>query len=302
MLKSVEKMIKDIAADHRSGASFLMQKAMDCLIVFAREAQSLTIGSFRKDLQEAADKLVEAQPDMVPLLTLTHDILCAVKAAVEQRYSVEEGCHVIKERVKIFSERLRDADKKIAAAGLALIQDGEIILTHSYSSSVRKLLESLHRMGRAIRVIATESRPGYEGRRLAKELGSQGIPTTLIVDAAALKLLERAQRVVIGADRVADTYFVNKTGTLALLLGAQHAKKDVVIVSDTTKFFKGEHAAVDSKQHPKEEVWREKHPNVSVENPYFEAIPLVLVNHLLCDQGLMTPDRIFPYVIKGGLF
>src|SRR5216683_6178527 len=123
--------------------------------------------------------------------------------------------------------------------------DGGGILTHcnagglataGYGTAlgiVRAAIES----GKKCAVFADETRPWLQGARLtAWELLQDGIPVTLLPDAAAASLLSsgRIGCVVVGADRIArngDT--ANKIGTYPLALAAQAAGVPFFVAAPT---------------------------------------------------------------------
>jgi translation initiation factor 2B subunit (eIF-2B alpha/beta/delta family) len=39
-------------------------------------------------------------------------------------------------------------------------------------------------------------------------------------------------------------------------------------------------------------VWQQSHAGVACLNPYFEAVPLELVDKIITDQGLLTPKEV----------
>jgi methylthioribose-1-phosphate isomerase len=92
--------------------------------------------------------------------------------------------------------------------------------------------------GRLDAVYATETRPWLQGARLtAWELGRDGIPATLIADAAAASLMRegRIQAVVVGADRIAaNGDVVNKIGTYALAVAAAAHGIPFMVVAPTS--------------------------------------------------------------------
>jgi len=236
MLETVEEMLTQIAENNQSSSSLLTKRALECFVVFVNESQDTTNKALWHNLHQMACKLIQAQPDMAPLYSLSNTILSTVEHIMKQGGALDEIRHEIIAETRRFQQRLADAEEKMTAVGLNLIKQGETILTHSYSTSVKNLINSLHRIGQTIKVFVTESRPGYEGRQLARDLGRQGIHTTLIVDSAALSELDKIDKVIVGADRVTETFFVNKIGTLGIVLGAKHANRETYVLSDTTKF------------------------------------------------------------------
>jgi methylthioribose-1-phosphate isomerase len=87
-------------------------------------------------------------------------------------------------------------------------------------------LVTAHRAGRTLSVYVAESRPALTGARItAAELRAEGVPLTLIPDAAVAATISAARidAIIVGAEAIAangDT--IAELGTLALALAAAH--------------------------------------------------------------------------------
>ena len=73
-----------------------------------------------------------------------------------------------------------------------------VIMTHSCSSIIKKILSQV--IDKNIEVIITESRPGNEGRDLARFLSDLHIETTYITEAQINIFMPEVTKVVLGAD------------------------------------------------------------------------------------------------------
>jgi len=101
-----------------------------------------------------------------------------------------------------FIQRSIASARDAAANGARIINSGDIVLTHSRSSSVFAALKQASSDDKLFAVVATESRPGMEGRRLAADLQDLGIKVILIKDAAAALELDRVTKILVGADTI----------------------------------------------------------------------------------------------------
>lgn len=171
------------------------------------------------------------------------------------------------------------------AAGL-VTERGAWIATLSASGAVRAALAELQRLGRAPRALVGEGRPLLEGRALAADLGAQGIPTWLVVDAALPLLISQARQVWIGADAVTERGVVNKIGSFALALAAREHSVPVYALADRRKFLPAATPALKILEMPPAEVWDEPPKNVTPRNVYFEVVPLELV------RGVVVEDEV----------
>ena len=178
--KIVADLIREVAKDKTSGAVELTRKGAEALLLLADQTAAQDTPQLLSELLGTGRKLIEAQPSMAPLFTLVHTVLSSLDAAQD----VGEARQAITAAARGFAADLGLRGEKIALEALSLIPNGVAILTHSRSSTVSGALLLAKERGRSFRVLCTESRPLYEGRELARELGQQGIETTLITEAA----------------------------------------------------------------------------------------------------------------------
>jgi len=142
------------------------------------------------------------------------------------------------------AQRIADEDielnRSIGRHGLKLIRDiqkpGETVnvLTHcnagwlatvDYGTALAPIYLA-HDEGIPIHVWVDETRPRSQGFLTAWELGSHGVPYTLIADNAGGHLMQngKVDLVIVGADRVTpDGHVCNKIGTYLKALAAKHS-------------------------------------------------------------------------------
>ena len=114
-------------------------------------------------------------------------------------------------------------------------------------------------------------------------------------DAAIAQALGSADVVLVGADAIAPTWFLNKTGTRMLAAAASQQGVPVYVVASRDKFVGRELATrLVIRSGEPSEVWDSPPAGVDVRNPYFELIPLDLVTAVISDVGIlgtgMIPD------------
>jgi translation initiation factor 2B subunit (eIF-2B alpha/beta/delta family) len=114
------------------------------------------------------------------------------------------------------------------------------------------------------------------------------IPVTFFSDAAIGQALDGADAVLVGADAVAPTFFLNKSGTRMLATAAGLHGVPVYVVATRDKFISLAIATrLENREGPPAEVWESPPAGVSVRNPYFERIPLDLVSSVITDAGVI---------------
>ncbi len=276
--------LTDIQNDHVSGADELLNKSAQYLTETIDQFNiECPLDTFINAIQKAGLDLIQAQPRMAPLLNLVNRVLIktSLKSDIPHLKSiiVQEIGHVVEQSVQ--------AKQVIAERFTQLVKPHNTLLTYSRSSVVMNAIEHAA-MDKSIKVLVTESRPVYEGRTAAEQLTQLSIPVSLYTDAAMGEAVQEADCVVIGADAFDHSYFINKTGTLALCLLCRHFDKPVYALASSLKRVPDLNLLPEESKKPEKEVWREKPKPVNVINRYFETIPLDLLTGLITEEGIVN--------------
>lgn len=271
-------VVREIREDTRSGASQLTIKAASAFLKLLEKPVSL------RDVRKLVKMLAEARPSMPSIANMAHMIGASVEREVS---SGKELRLAIEDAVRKCINDYQNSLKKTLQNASEELRKYSSILTHSYSSTVAGALEACEE----IRIYVTESRPGYEGRRLAEMLAAKGFDVTLIVDAAASYIIDRGlvDAVFLGCDAILDDGSIaNKIGSKMIALSARDAGMPVNVVTDLWK------AAVygfDLEEHPEEEVYAGGLGLRSL-NPYFEILPRRLITAFITELGVLRPQEL----------
>ncbi|KAK7203266.1 hypothetical protein BZA70DRAFT_283252, partial [Myxozyma melibiosi] len=155
-----------------------------------------------------------------------------------QEYGDWEACkqHLVTNG-GLFLKRAKESRFKIAELGLSFIRDDDTILIHSHSRAVTELLLLAARRHVRFSVFVTESRPTGEGRVTAKTLREHGIPVRVIADGAVGYVIQKVDKVFVGAEGVAESGgIINRIGTYQIAVLAKDANKPVYVVVESHKF------------------------------------------------------------------
>jgi ribose 1,5-bisphosphate isomerase len=196
-----------------------------------------------------------------------------------------------------FKKSSLEAVQRISEMGSKRIKDGDLIMTHCNSSVAIATLVEAKKAGKDFSVIATETRPRFQGRLTAKALDEQGIPVTLIIDSAARHFMPKVDKVIVGADVVtANGAVVNKIGTSQIALVAKEARVRVFVGAETYKFSPNTLLGdlVEIEERPIEEVVpradMEKMGSVKVLNPAFDVTPPEYIDVIITEKGIISPQ------------
>jgi translation initiation factor 2B subunit (eIF-2B alpha/beta/delta family) len=228
---------------------------------------------------------------MAPLLRLANECAWAADADHRAKY--------LSDALNNFHRVLVQGSEGIAREfASALRKMGKrSFLTYSYSSTVVKALRRAR--SRVTIVYCSESRPGREGRRTARELSKAGIPIVFSTDA---QLFESGAHgiLVLGADKVLFDGFENKVGTRVLVENIRQlprAMRSVWVLADTTKFWPerldpSRRKFWKPEKQPLQEIWKNAPRSVSVSNVSFGRTPCHPWMRVLTEKGWMTPKQV----------
>jgi methylthioribose-1-phosphate isomerase len=176
------------------------------------------------------------------------------------------------------------------------------VLTHcNVSGELVAVAQHCREMGKAMSVIATETRPYLQGTRLtAWELSNAGVPVSVIPDCAIAQVLGRGEvnAVIVGSDRCAQNGdIINKVGTYPLaLMAREHGVPVYVLVQDPGPLRHGNDVTIEER--PAHELLTfqgqplvvDGGDNLAGRYPAFDVTPASLIDQLIGFDDLFTPD------------
>lgn len=286
----LEETARKIETMEIRGAGSIARAAAQALKGEA-EAHDGDLHGFRDAMDDARERLLDTRPTAVSLENAVRHVLADLKDAE----TLDEARNTVVERADEFVEHSREAVKTIGEYGANRIPDGATVLTHCHSSASLSAIETAHRDGKEIEVVAAETRPRMQGHITVRQLSDAGVPVTLIVDGAVRLFMKQADIVVVGADTVAaNGAQINKVGTSTVALCAREARVPVVVCAETYKFspdtVHGELVEIEERD-PGEVADPEEFPGVEIRNPAFDATPPRYVDAIVTERGVVSPHE-----------
>lgn len=269
------RRLKAVTQDLNSGAAVLARKALEDMIDYADSCQVATTDELVVELKDLAEQLMVARPSRLVVGNILRLWLNSLPELPDdlERARGRAGAHA--EEV---IEQLQNSQNEVVARCLDEIQPGMTLMTHSSSSNVMALFRACHRADLKVQAIITESRPGMEGRNLARYLNKLGVPCQFITEAQMGHFVVQADKVLIGADSVLrDGSLISKAGSRLLALAAKDAGIPFWVLAESFK-----HALVlpedaTLEEVDPEELQLETMENVEVRNVYFDLVPERLI-------------------------
>ncbi|MDE1463698.1 translation initiation factor eIF-2B [Spartinivicinus poritis] len=275
-----QRLLYAIQNNRVDGAGQIARQALSGLADYCSQAH-LTEG----DIQQAcrlARQLQRIRPSMAPLQQLLGTWLREVEQ--NDLSFAQAAAHAMQ-----LVQYSKEAVARSASAMVQRIKPGSVVITHSWSSTIRELFCLLSQW--PCQAIVTESRPGCEGYRTAELMSELEIPCRLITDAQMGVWFENADMAVIGADMLLeDGSIVNKAGSYLLALAAKAANKPFYVCCETFKQVDLLPSMVELEQHNGNELGAPSLAHIEIKNQYFEVVPAHLITEVVTEQA--SPQKL----------
>ena len=227
------------------------------------------------------------------------------------------------ERIDTFiHERITVTDQAIAASASFQIKSGSVVLTYAKSAIVEKTILEAHANGIKFRIIVVDSRPLFEGKRLATSLMNAGLEIEYLPYSAISHAVKQANLVFLGAhSMLSNGRLQSRVGTASLAMQAAKADIPVIVCCESVKF--SGKVALDSivlnEVAPPEELllpqratapkpeegsdgedqaklkklndWREI-PNLKILNLMYDVTPAEYIRMIICEYGSLPPSSV----------
>lgn len=217
----VRSIIEEMRAERIRGAGYLAMKGAEVYLLLS---ELLEGEELENALREMKREIPAVNRTMASLYNLARFI------------PITGNPEVVRAKAKEFIRLSEEARREIGNIGSELIDENEVVITHSFSSAVLGIFRAARRKGKHFRVILTESSPDYEGIALARELDSIGVPFEVITDAQLGLFAKKATLALVGADSVTrDGAAVNKAGTYLLALACHDIGVPFYVAAESFK-------------------------------------------------------------------
>jgi len=294
----IEKIADDIRTMRVRGAGRIARAAANALKIATAKTKAKTAADFKREIEHVSKILISTRPTAVSLPNAVRYVTLGLKQEHDSDLSALKK--IIATRADEFINNSKEAVKRIGEIGANRISDGDVILTHCNSECALSVIKTAFKKGKQIKVIATESRPVWQGRLTVRELLKEGIPTTLIIDSAVRHFMRDVDEVIVGADSIsANGAVVNKIGTSTIALAAHEARVLFFVAAETYKFHPetlvGRLVKIEERD-PNEVVNLKSFPELKVLNPAFDVTPAEYVDLIITERGIIPPSAAYSVI------
>jgi ribose 1,5-bisphosphate isomerase len=194
-----------------------------------------------------------------------------------------------------YKKLLVEARKKVGEIGAEKIIDGCTIMTHCHSSFVDEIFWKAKSIGKKFRLINTETRPMYQGRKTVRKALEKNIEVIHVVDSAMWWAMQKydVDLIIIGADSVTvEGVALNKIGSRLLALSSRELHVPLYVCTSLLKYNPetrlGRLSEIEMRSSA--EIWPDHPENIKIINPAFETISSQYIAAYITEFGLIPPQ------------
>jgi len=285
----IDETAEEIADMQTHSSSVVAVKAARALRELT-EREFPTVDEYLRSLERNSSALRRANPSHASLHNTQQRIVDRVTRA--DPADVSKAQADTERAIERVIEDVETSKRGAAAQATTLLEGGETLLTHDYSTTVLSAIARAVEEGMEFTVYVTEARPRYLGRKMARRLAEfEAIDARLVVDSAGGHYLADCDRVVVGMTCVVEDHLYNRVGTYPIAATAADRDVPVTTVGSAAKIVEGGFA-FENEYRATSEVMLEPAEGFSVENPTYDATPLRLLDTIVTDEGVREPSRI----------
>jgi len=294
----MSELFRQIKSDNKSGSHKLSVNTLKAMKDYVKSSTIKDKMKLADELNQVVNDLIKSKKNIVLMQKKASTVVYYLKRLTKTNKNISD---IKKQAIEKIDELITDAEKKqekIGELGSRLISNSNKILTISSSSLVKRIFLSALKKNREFEVYCLESRPMMEGQEFAVNLAKSGIETKIVTDAMMGKILPEMNMVFTGSDRLYESGFINKIGTLPLAITASKLNVPFYVASELDKILKEIDRTIRFYPENQNEVFDKKVRKVSVLNYYFEDIPYDFVSKLICEEGVFEMHEFIKWYLK----
>lgn len=297
----VKKIREDIKSITIQGATNVAIATLKGIKLIASKYKAKDLPDLIKEVEKAGFSLSEARENE-PLAT---NGVRYVLGKLKDFSGLTEAREAISSAADEYLVLIKESKQKIIENGVQLLKGTNVILTHCHSSTATATLIGVSKENPKLQVVATETRPLYQGRKTAKELVDAKVNVTQIVDDAAPSFIEDdrylpVESVLVGCDELLrDGSFINKVGTYSMALSAKVGKDEFYVTTTLLKMnMYKEPKFPEIEMRAAREIWEDAPKGLKIINPAFEVVGPEFVTGYITEDGVLKADELKENALK----
>ena len=291
-----QEILYRLLRDHMDvyAASQTAQIALDSFIS-ALKRLKCSKKDMRRQVLSLIDTIKKSKPRSVSLINLIS--VCEKEVRSLKLFDNDYGIEEIKNAIAAIVEKqiahLNENIDKLVELGIDYIENGDFIIVHSVSKSVRSIIPEAKRRGKDFRILILKQ-DFKQTRQVMKHLDKYGIEYIVTPEYGLAHFMGQANKLFLGAVAVTDDFKVVGSMGTACITSVAHLNKLPVylfINSLALSDVKSENQNI----HMKKEVVASDGAEFVQFSHSHDIVDLNLIDHLIIEEGEIDKMRFKDY-------
>lgn len=191
---------------------------------------------FQSILSQQIEFLKSARPLSISMgnsIRWLKQVISKISIDITEQEAKDQLIEVIDNFIR---ERIDVADQVIVDSAADNIEDGDVVLTYGHSLVVKDALLKAHET-KQFSVVVVDSRPLFEGKKLAKDLTKAGVSCSYVLINALSYVMKDVTTVFLGAhSMLSNGLLYARIGTAMVTMSAKTRNVPVLVLCETIKF------------------------------------------------------------------
>lgn len=296
MKEQDRNILCQLIRDHEdlAGSSRAAMLSLDSFIASIQELRCQP-EEIREQYRELADAIKNTRPKIIPLIHLIEEFETEMAPYFDQEIEIirEKAISILKAK----HEKLKTKVGKIIELGLTCIQDGDVIVVHTASLDVTRMIcLAKEVLDKKIRVVLLKQ-DFAKTKRLINTFKQSNVDIETVPEYALSHYIDCASKMFFGAISITyDMRAVTAVGTANIASLCHFHNIPVYLFANTLKF--SHKPSEDQFIHEKRVAQVEDSCNYVLTTYSHDPVDLKMVDYLVTEEGIFSKEQIEPYVRK----
>ncbi len=247
----------------------------------------------RNEYADLADAIKNTRPKIVPLIHLVEEFEkeIAPHFGADEEQMLSKACEILQAK----HDRLKEKVAKIIQLGLDCIDDGDVIVMHTASADVTKMIALAKEvMDRNVKVIVLKQ-DFIKTKKLIDILKLARVELETVPEFSLSHYIGKANKMFTGALSIShDLKIVSAVGTANIASLCHFHKIPVYLFANTLKFSHG--LSEDQRIHEKRVATVQDNTSFVLTTYSHDMLDLDMVDFLVTEDGIYPKEKIRDYV------
>ena len=269
--------------------------SMLALQAFKNSIQELKCSptDIRDEYADLADAIKNTRPKIIPLIHLVEEFEreMAPHFGADEEQILSKACEILQAK----HDRLKDKVAKIIQLGLDCIDDGDVLVMHTASSDVTRMIALAKEvMDRNVKVIVLKQ-DFIKTKKLIDILKLAEVDLETVPEFSLSHYIGKANKMFTGALSIThDLKIVSAVGTANIASLCHFHKIPVYLFANTLKFSHG--LSEDQRIHEKRITTVQNNTSYVLTTYSHDMLDLDMVDFLVTEEGIYPKEKIRDYV------